>query len=135
MEKGLAAKNKPVVSWLDKMQGSWMVAQWPCSMQLRFIVGSAILTSSYGYADNSALPVLRDAPTNRNPYTVTYAYDHRGRMVSKRIYDSALKMLALPNHPTTQPPSGGCVCLVIGISDGGYAACIGFSRRNTGASL
>ena len=25
------------------------------------------------------------APTNRNPYTVTYAYDHRGRMVSKRI--------------------------------------------------
>ncbi len=25
------------------------------------------------------------APTNRNPYTVTYAYDHRGRMVKKEI--------------------------------------------------
>ena len=69
------------------------------------------------------------APTNRAPYTVTYAYDHRGRMVSKRIYDSALKTLALPNHPTTQPPSGGCVCRVIGISGGGRAAFIGISRR------
>ena len=29
------------------------------------------------------------APTNRNPYTITYAYDHRGRMVSKRITENA----------------------------------------------
>ncbi|MBR3922025.1 MAG: hypothetical protein IKJ45_02845, partial [Kiritimatiellae bacterium] len=28
------------------------------------------------------------APTNRNPYTLTYAYDHRGRMVSKRITEN-----------------------------------------------
>ena len=28
------------------------------------------------------------APTNRAPYTVTYAYDHRGRMVSKRITEN-----------------------------------------------
>ena len=28
------------------------------------------------------------APTNRAPYTVAYAYDHRGRMVSKRITEN-----------------------------------------------
>ena len=28
------------------------------------------------------------APTNRHPYTVSYAYDHRGRMVSKRITEN-----------------------------------------------
>ena len=28
------------------------------------------------------------APTNRHPYTVAYAYDHRGRMVSKRITEN-----------------------------------------------
>ncbi|MBR3922142.1 MAG: RHS repeat-associated core domain-containing protein, partial [Kiritimatiellae bacterium] len=28
------------------------------------------------------------APTNRNPYTIAYAYDHRGRMVSKRITEN-----------------------------------------------
>ncbi len=28
------------------------------------------------------------APTNRNPYTVTYAYDHRGRMVRKDVFCS-----------------------------------------------
>ena len=29
------------------------------------------------------------APTSRAPYTITYAYDHRGRMVSKRITENA----------------------------------------------
>ena len=28
------------------------------------------------------------APTNRNPYTIAYAYDHKGRMVSKRITEN-----------------------------------------------
>ena len=28
------------------------------------------------------------APTNRHPYTVAYAYDHKGRMVSKRITEN-----------------------------------------------
>ncbi len=28
------------------------------------------------------------APSNRFPYTVSYAYDHRGRMVSKRITEN-----------------------------------------------
>ena len=39
------------------------------------------------------------APTNRNPYTVAYAYDHKGRMVSKRItendgHDTLVKSIA-----------------------------------------
>ncbi|MBR3921782.1 MAG: RHS repeat-associated core domain-containing protein, partial [Kiritimatiellae bacterium] len=39
------------------------------------------------------------APTNRHPYTVSYAYDHRGRMVSKRItendgHDTLVKSIA-----------------------------------------
>ena len=39
------------------------------------------------------------APTNRNPYTLTYAYDHKGRMVSKRItendgHDTLVKSIA-----------------------------------------
>ena len=28
------------------------------------------------------------APTNRSPYTIAYAYDHKGRMVSKRITEN-----------------------------------------------
>ncbi len=28
------------------------------------------------------------APPSRNPYTVTYAYDHKGRMVRKRITEN-----------------------------------------------
>ncbi len=33
-------------------------------------------------------PPFACAPTNRNPYTIAYAYDHRGRMVRKDVFCS-----------------------------------------------
>ena len=54
--------------------------------------GNMLTDGRFRYTWNAENRLVRAqelcAPTNRNPYTLTYAYDHRGRMVSKRITEN-----------------------------------------------
>ncbi len=54
--------------------------------------GNMLTDGRFRYTWNSENRLVRAqelvAPTNRHPYTVAYAYDHKGRMVSKRITEN-----------------------------------------------
>ncbi len=54
--------------------------------------GNMLTDGRFRYTWNAENRLVRAqelcAPTNRNPYTIAYAYDHRGRMVSKRITEN-----------------------------------------------
>ena len=54
--------------------------------------GNMLTDGRFRYTWNGENRLIRAqelcAPTNRSPYTLTYAYDHRGRMVSKRITEN-----------------------------------------------
>ena len=54
--------------------------------------GNMLTDGRFRYTWNAENRLVRAqelcAPTNRSPYTVAYAYDHKGRMVSKRITEN-----------------------------------------------
>ena len=54
--------------------------------------GNMLTDGRFRYTWNAENRLVRAqelvAPTNRHPYTVSYAYDHKGRMVSKRITEN-----------------------------------------------
>ena len=52
------------------------------------LVADKAATSWQNYTFSIFHPPFACAPANRHPYTVSYAYDHRGRMVSKRITEN-----------------------------------------------
>ena len=73
---------------IDAVTGCLFVAKSP--EQFTYDAdGNMTCDGRFSYVWNAENRLVRAqelyAPTNRNPYTVTYAYDHRGRMVRKVI--------------------------------------------------
>ena len=87
---------------MSAVTGSVFVAQNP--EQFTYDADGNMLTDGrFRYTWNGENRLVRAqelvAPTNRHPYTVSYAYDHKGRMVSKRItendgHDTLVKSIA-----------------------------------------
>ena len=80
-----------VADEIAAVTGRVFVAQTP--EQFTYDADGNMLTDGrFRYTWNAENRLVRAqelvAPTNRNPYTVTYAYDHQGRMVSKRITEN-----------------------------------------------
>ncbi len=58
------------------------------SVEYSALVADKAATSWQNYTFSIFHPPFACAPTNRHPYTIAYAYDHKGRMVSKRITEN-----------------------------------------------
>ena len=76
---------------MSAVTGRVFVAQNP--EQFTYDANGNMLTDGrFRYTWNAENRLVRAqelvAPTNRNPYTIAYAYDHKGRMVSKRITEN-----------------------------------------------